>query len=254
MLKHLLPSLRDALGTHNPRAGASTKCITGCGNCCPPAGLGLAQARAVQEPRLATRLTLALQRTAWHGLRQGKCQADSSSGCIRHLQPGPMPREAAGIPAPCSDREARKGCHAHNKDSVFIQSKGAVALLASVVHLLLPRCLPYTRSPPQTRTAALQGHAPACSSQAAGHGEQQGTQKRPLSCSSSYVGHFHKVTGCTQSIVAQQAGLPCNLLLLSVSIPLPQNRSMVPCTGLCFQQVAQGQLTSSKFTFRLNSD
>lgn len=85
--------------------------------------------------------------------------------------------------------------------------------------------------------------------QPAGHGsrprEQQGRQKQPLSCSRWCIGHFHKVTGCTQLIVVWQAELPHNLLLLSVSILLPQNRSIMPCTGLCFQRAAQGQFTTS---------
>lgn len=139
-------------------------------------------------------------------------------------------------------------------NSIFIQSKGAVGLLAGVVNLLLAPCLPYAGSPPQTRMAALRGDATACSSRAAGHREELGRQKQPSGCSSLCVGHFHKVTGRTRLIVAQQAGLPCTLLIPRVSIPLPQNRNVVPCTGLCFQWVAQGQLTTSKLTFRLNSD
>lgn len=102
MLKRLLPSFGDALGTHSPRAGASTECIAGGGNCCPPAGLGLAQARAAREPGLTTRLALAF-RGARRGLRRGECQQTLPPAALGAFSPGPAPQEAAGIPAPRAD-------------------------------------------------------------------------------------------------------------------------------------------------------
>lgn len=66
-----------------------------------------------------------------HGTAQFEARrvpADSSFGYIQRLQPGPMPPEAAGIPAPRFDSGARKGCHAHNKETMFSSSLRALLL------------------------------------------------------------------------------------------------------------------------------
>lgn len=104
MLEHLLPSSKDALGTQNSSAGASTQCTTSCGSSCSPVGLGLTEAGAVQEPTLTTWLAPGLQHRAQHGLRQDECQQTLPPALPGAFSPGPTPQEAAGIPMPGKER------------------------------------------------------------------------------------------------------------------------------------------------------